>query len=405
MDAEVGLTNGDVEQGTVVNGFRDKGESLNTENEGCATIAENDTPNPSKRAVSHSSNNVRRQNDRGVQNVVVADQSQNKRSSLPESLSFPATATSANSSIKTTLSLKQPKPKPKAKSPHSKDSEGPLPTKLSNFTATGSTQCSLSEKSGSHDEIVNDTSYEAEVALSHDVNTKPLRDKLPAKVDDDAHSTTSSITTHLAVVDQKRTSAGFSFRLEKRAEKRKEFLQKLEEKSHAKELERSDLQAKFKENREAEIKQLRKSLTFKAKPMPSFYQEAGPPKVELKKIPPTRARSPKLGRRKPTNSAPENPAQGCISSTFQSACTTANSTNLDESEARTKLHSAALKKVSEKSLSKLPSKKPTAAKSERPLSTKPRVLNIKPKIIKEEQCDDGTVEVVPETVVAVGSDL
>ncbi|KFK41522.1 hypothetical protein AALP_AA2G140600 [Arabis alpina] len=89
-------------------------------------------------------------------------------------------------------------------------------------------------------------------------------------------------------------ASGFLFKCSERAEKRKEFYMKLEEKIHAKKSETNQVQAKTQQKVEAEMKQFRKSLNFKATPMPSFYNSGTRPgsnnKTEPSKMAPSRPR-------------------------------------------------------------------------------------------------------------------
>ncbi|KAF5207887.1 Wvd2-like [Thalictrum thalictroides] len=120
----------------------------------------------------------------------------------------------------------------------------------------------------------------------------------------------------------KPSTAGFSLRSDERAEKRKQFYMKLEEKIHAKEAEVNQIQAKTQEEKEAQLKELRRSLNFKATPMPSFYNEAVSQGSENKKAASSNTKSTNLKSKSMSPGSSRSPAfltpskQPCLSTTM-----------------------------------------------------------------------------------------
>lgn len=165
-----------------------------------------------------------------------------------------------------------------------------------------------SESCNSRSNLASKSSSEKEPKLKKVVESQPSGSK---KVEPRALQSANRFkqTASMAKPDTRISTATFNFKSGERAERRKEFYMKLEEKMHAKEAQMNQIQARTQEKTEAEIKQFRKSLNFKATPMPSFYHSAGSPgsngnkatssKTKLAKIQP---KSPSPGSRVATRS-------------------------------------------------------------------------------------------------------
>ncbi|MCD7453142.1 hypothetical protein HAX54_019885 [Datura stramonium] len=106
-------------------------------------------------------------------------------------------------------------------------------------------------------------------------------------------SVSKSFTAYRNKLQSPTLSTPFPLRTEERAARRK---QKLEEKFNAKEEKKVQQQTTLKEKAGTELRKLRQSFCFKARPLPDFYKETEAAKDNAKKTQVTQAQLPKRGR-------------------------------------------------------------------------------------------------------------
>ncbi|XP_023546497.1 protein WVD2-like 7 [Cucurbita pepo subsp. pepo] len=98
----------------------------------------------------------------------------------------------------------------------------------------------------------------------------------------------------------------FSFRSEERVAKRREFFQRLEEKANSKETVQKQPQTRCQERKKNDVTKLRQTINFEAKATQDSNQGSKLPADQINKIPVTRPRSPKLGKKTASSSTVQN---------------------------------------------------------------------------------------------------